>query len=190
MKTNKIPQAAELASAPVQGRPNPTRRILVVECEPDFRRLDAEVLMSSGYEVDVAEDGDAGWEMLHTVNYTRESYDLLFIDLDMPGLSGLALDEEAARRPHSPAGHRSHRYLNNEGITHSIPLAPARGCVAQALYHRGVVGNGARNSARARRCRREDCAAKPARAATSRWFAATNKSHFAVQCSSRSHPWY
>jgi len=40
------------------------RRILVVEDEPDLRRLNAEVLESSGYEVDTAEDGIAGWNAL------------------------------------------------------------------------------------------------------------------------------
>ena len=34
------------------------RRILVVDDEPDIRRLVAEALTSAGYEVEVAADGD------------------------------------------------------------------------------------------------------------------------------------
>ena len=91
LKDNKIPQIGEPASAPVQCRTSPPRRILVVDDEPDLRRLNAEVLESSGYHVDTAEDGKAGWEALHATRHAPESYALLITDHDMPGLSGLAL---------------------------------------------------------------------------------------------------
>ena len=74
---------------------NPPRRILVVEDEPDIRRLNAEVLVSFGYHVDTAEDGNAGWEALHTSRHSPESYALLITDHAMPGLSGLALVKKA-----------------------------------------------------------------------------------------------
>jgi two-component system alkaline phosphatase synthesis response regulator PhoP len=60
----------------------------VVEDEPDIRRLNAEVLKRSGYEVDTAEDGRVGWE---TVSHAPDSYALLITDHNMPGLTGLAL---------------------------------------------------------------------------------------------------
>jgi DNA-binding response OmpR family regulator len=63
----------------------------VVEDDPDLRRLNAEVLKKSGYEVDTAEDGKAGWEVLHAVRHAPESYALLITDHEMPGLTGLAL---------------------------------------------------------------------------------------------------
>ena len=69
LKVNKISQTGEPASARVQCRTSPVRRILVVEDEPDLRRLNAEVLESSGYEVDTAEDGIAGWNALHAVRH-------------------------------------------------------------------------------------------------------------------------
>src|ERR1017187_5344654 len=68
-----------------EGRP--THRILVVDDEPDIRRLNAEVLKSSGYEVDTAEDGKAGWQALQAVSHAPDSYDLLITDHNMPGLS-------------------------------------------------------------------------------------------------------
>ena len=91
LKNNKISQTGELASAPVQCQMSPPRRILVVHDEPDLRRLNAEVLESSGYHVDTAQDGKAGWETLHATRHAPESYALLITDHDMPGLSGLAL---------------------------------------------------------------------------------------------------
>jgi DNA-binding response OmpR family regulator len=95
LKVNKNPQAGELASARVQCRTSPPRRILVVEDEPDLRLLNAEVLESSGYKVDTAEDGKAGWEALRATRHAPESYALLITDHDMPGLSGLALVKKA-----------------------------------------------------------------------------------------------
>ena len=95
LKANKIPQTQELASAPGQCRKNPSRRILVVDGEPDVRRLNVEVLVSCGYEVNTAEDGLAGWKVLHAARHAPESYDLLITDHDMPGLSGLALVKKA-----------------------------------------------------------------------------------------------
>ena len=91
----EIPPVRRPASAPVQCRTNPPPRILVVEDEPDIRQLNAEVLQNSGYEVDTAEDGKAGWEVLHATRHAPESYALLITDHDMPGLSGLALVKKA-----------------------------------------------------------------------------------------------
>jgi len=91
MKDNKIPQAEEPAGTPIQYPTSPPHRILVVDDEPDIRHLNAEVLKNSGYHVDIAEDGKAGWEALHATRHAPESYALLITDHDMPGLSGLAL---------------------------------------------------------------------------------------------------
>lgn len=95
LKDNGILQTEEMASAPVQCQTSPPRRILVVQDEPDIRRLNVEVLESSGYAVDTAEDGMAGWKALHAVRHAPESYALLITDHDMPGLSGLALVKKA-----------------------------------------------------------------------------------------------
>lgn len=91
MKGNSSSQAGEPAGAALQCKERPPRRILVVEDEPDIRRLNVEVLESSGYQVDTAEDGKAGWEALHATRHAPESYALLITDHDMPELSGLAL---------------------------------------------------------------------------------------------------
>jgi DNA-binding response OmpR family regulator len=85
------PQGRALAGASDQCPTGSPRRILVVEDEPDLRRLNAEVLENSGFKVDTAKDGMAGWEALHATRHAPESYALLITDHDMPGLSGLAL---------------------------------------------------------------------------------------------------
>lgn len=60
--------------------------ILCVEDDTTLRELLATVLGQSGYRVDVAEDGQAGWESLRV-----GSYHLLITDHEMPRLSGLEL---------------------------------------------------------------------------------------------------
>ncbi len=91
MIENGVPQTFEKAKVSLSLRVNPLRRILVVEDEPDIRRLNAEVLQSSGYEVHTAEDGNAGWKALHAVRHAPDGYDLLLTDHQMPGMTGLTL---------------------------------------------------------------------------------------------------
>ena len=91
MIDNKIPQAGKPCGTLLHYSMNSLHRVLVVEDEPDIRRLNAEVLESYGYQVDTAEDGEAGWEALHATRHAPESYALLITDHDMPGLAGLAL---------------------------------------------------------------------------------------------------
>jgi two-component system chemotaxis response regulator CheY len=90
-RARKITQTVEPAGAPVRCRTSLPRRILVVEDEPDLRRLNVEVLESSGYEVDTAADGLTGWKALHAARHAPESYALLITSHDMPGFSGMAL---------------------------------------------------------------------------------------------------
>jgi len=58
----------------------------VVDDDLAVRELSAQVLIPSGYRVDTAEDGAAGWESLHAHNY-----DLLITDHNMPKISGVEL---------------------------------------------------------------------------------------------------
>ena len=60
--------------------------ILVVEDDQATRQLSIRLLVGSGYQVDAAEDGEAGWEALHA-----KKYDLLITDNSMPKLSGVEL---------------------------------------------------------------------------------------------------
>jgi DNA-binding response OmpR family regulator len=61
-------------------------RILVVEDERKVAEMVARGLKAERYAVDVAADGDAGWAMVNTYRY-----DLILLDLLLPGMGGLEL---------------------------------------------------------------------------------------------------
>ena len=58
-------------------------RVLVVEDEPDLRRLLEQALREESYAVDVAADGKTG-----LYKATTWDYDAVILDLSLPGLSG------------------------------------------------------------------------------------------------------
>jgi len=60
-----------------------TKRILVVEDNPDNRTLITDVLASMNYEVIVAEDGEEG-----TQKAEEEVPDLILLDLSLPKMDG------------------------------------------------------------------------------------------------------
>lgn len=60
--------------------------ILVVEDEANISSFIERGLGEFGYEVQVASDGQSGWELLQ-----KESFDLLVLDIIMPGMTGLEL---------------------------------------------------------------------------------------------------
>jgi len=60
-----------------------TKRILVIDDEPDIRALIAQVLESAGYEVLLAESGQRGLELLDT-----SPVDLVILDIIMKDLDG------------------------------------------------------------------------------------------------------
>ena len=79
-------EAGLLASARLQNAPTFRQRILVVEDEFSIRRLNTEMLVHSGYDVDAAENGAAAWDALQV-----KRYDLMITDNDMPKLTGIEL---------------------------------------------------------------------------------------------------
>jgi DNA-binding response OmpR family regulator len=70
-------------------------RILVVDDEAHIRSSLSQALLLSGYQVEVAEDGEEVLDRL-----TADSYDLMLLDLHMPGVDGLTVMRRArAVRP-------------------------------------------------------------------------------------------
>jgi DNA-binding response OmpR family regulator len=61
-------------------------RVLVVDDEPDIRRLMSHALSAQGISVDTVPDGDAALQQLD-----RQAYDLMLLDVLMPGTSGVDL---------------------------------------------------------------------------------------------------
>lgn len=61
-------------------------RVLVIDDEAAIRSLLTKRLQAADFEVETAEDGEAGLELLEKAN---PSVDLVILDLTMPGLSGI-----------------------------------------------------------------------------------------------------
>jgi len=59
-------------------------RILVVDDDPQIRRVMRMTLTGQGYEVDDAKEGEGALEKLR-----EERFDLVLLDMNMPGLGGL-----------------------------------------------------------------------------------------------------
>jgi DNA-binding response OmpR family regulator len=68
------------------------RRALVVEDDPDIVELLVHYLKAEGFAVDAAEDGRKALERLRA-----ETYHLVILDLQLPGLDGLSLCTEIRR---------------------------------------------------------------------------------------------
>jgi DNA-binding response OmpR family regulator len=68
-------------------------RILIVEDEKKLCDLIARALKAERFAVDVAADGNAGWELAEAYDY-----DLIILDLMLPGLSGSEILQRVRRR--------------------------------------------------------------------------------------------
>jgi DNA-binding response OmpR family regulator len=70
------------------------RKILVVEDNRDLARLLELHLSDLSYQVELAFDGVAGWESI-----SQHSYDLIILDLMLPGLDGLEICRRLRSQP-------------------------------------------------------------------------------------------
>ena len=77
------------AETPARDQAHSPRRILVVDDDSDYRQLSVDVLVDSGYDVEAAKDGAAGWEALQI-----KIYDLVITDNQMPKMTGLEMIEK------------------------------------------------------------------------------------------------
>jgi two-component system cell cycle response regulator len=68
------------------GHPSATHRILIVEDEMDVRAVLQRNLITLGYLSDIAEDAEKALERLG-----KESFDIVLVDICLPGMDGLAL---------------------------------------------------------------------------------------------------
>ena len=74
-----------------------TRRVLVVDDDPDNARMMAELLSEEGYDVKVAPGGEVALKM-----WDERLYDAALLDAVMPGLSGWEVARELRQRsPHA-----------------------------------------------------------------------------------------
>ncbi len=73
------------------------KTILVVEDSPDISRLLEHILRQEGYQTVVVDDGPAGWEAFQNLRP-----DLVLLDVNLPGLSGLELCQQIKRVSETP----------------------------------------------------------------------------------------
>lgn len=91
--------AAPEPSSPVTVEHGP-RRILVVEDNRDLGSFTAQILKDHGYQVSWATSAEDALAQMHM---TEDPFDVVFSDVVMPGMGGLALARELRRsQPHLP----------------------------------------------------------------------------------------
>src|SRR6056297_2936911 len=73
------------------------KRILVVDDEPNIVELISFNLEKEGYEVARAFDGEEAWRLLR-----EESFDMILLDIMMPGLDGMSLCRRIRERQDTP----------------------------------------------------------------------------------------
>ncbi len=109
-------------AAPGGGPGSSTARILVVDDDPDMRRVLVASLDALGYQVAEAGDGPSGLAVLD-----RAAPDLLLLDFAMPGLNGAEVARLARqRRPDLPIVFAS-------GYADTAAIAEAAGPDARVL---------------------------------------------------------
>jgi DNA-binding NtrC family response regulator len=75
------------------------QRILVIDDEESIRDLLKDFLVAKGFQVAVASDGESGLQLLK-----EDAFDIILLDLMMPGMSGLdVLRERSARKIDIPS---------------------------------------------------------------------------------------
>jgi two-component system sensor histidine kinase/response regulator len=70
-------------------RPRRVLRVLVAEDNPVNRKLVVTLLKKRGHKVRAVENGRAAIEAIEAIDETRDQYDLVLMDLQMPEMSGL-----------------------------------------------------------------------------------------------------
>jgi CheY-like chemotaxis protein/anti-sigma regulatory factor (Ser/Thr protein kinase) len=81
-----VPGRGQAAPAPVSHAAPPRRRILLVDDNQDAVELMSDVLRARGHHVEVAHDADEALALAG-----RESFEIAFLDIGLPGVSGYAL---------------------------------------------------------------------------------------------------
>ena len=92
-EAGKEAQAAQAPRVPIPRRFQLTRKVLVVDDDPDNARMMAEVLGEEGYNVHVAPSGDVALKM-----WEMQRYDAALLDALMPDMSGWELARELRQR--------------------------------------------------------------------------------------------
>ncbi len=76
-----------------------SKRILVVDDEQDLCEILLYNLKAAGFEAEAAHSGETAWEMVQGSRFKVQGYDLLILDVMMPGMSGFELAKKLKGEP-------------------------------------------------------------------------------------------
>jgi CheY-like chemotaxis protein len=94
--SSQTPQKAVPKSVPVTD----TLRILIVEDHPDVRTMLKMLLELQGFDVETANDGERGLEMIEF-----QQPNVAFVDIGLPGIDGYEVARRVRSRPENDAVH-------------------------------------------------------------------------------------
>ena len=87
------------------------KKILIVDDEPEILGLLEESFASEGYEVFGARSGEEALDIL-----ARQKIPVMFLDLKLPGMSGIELCRRIRKDRQTPAIHALTGYTSNYGL--------------------------------------------------------------------------
>ena len=161
--------------------PHDRMRVLVADDEPSIRFVLRETLESLGHEVMVVEDGDAA------LGRSAERFDLAFVDIRMPGPTGLELLEA---EPRAAGNDVAIVLITAQNLLENAVESMKRGALDYLVKPfalaevKALVGEGARDP----RARRRGALAAPRRRPRASRPAAIGSSARARRCSRSSRP--
>ena len=114
-----------------------TGQLLLVEDEDLERRALAHVLARAGYAVEEAATAEEGLRLLH-----HYQYDLLLVDLALPGMDGLEFLAEANSTPNMPGALIITGYGSLENASRAMELG-AGSLLTKPVVHRTTTDGSA-----------------------------------------------
>jgi CheY-like chemotaxis protein len=118
----------------------PTKKILLIDDDPDIRDIYGEVLKGEGYQVDFVDDGEKGLKMIH-----EGGYDLILMDIMMSKIDGISIlrhlkqSPQKSKVPNGPLWVISQ--LNHDEVVKGALSLGAQGYIVKSDLNPGEILN-------------------------------------------------